>query len=50
MGFHGKRKSGAKGRKLLFGSRERSKALKGEAQERWILKEGFKGGKSEESR
>lgn len=29
-----------------FGSRERSKALKGEAQECWTLKKGFKGGKS----
>lgn len=46
MGFHGKRKSGSERGKLLFGSRERSKALKGKAQECWVLKEGFKGGKS----
>jgi len=33
-------------RKLSIGSRGRRKALKGEAQECWVLKEGFKGGKS----
>jgi hypothetical protein len=37
-------------RKRFIGSRERRKALQGEAQERWILKEGFKGGKSYGSR
>jgi hypothetical protein len=36
--------------KHLFGSRRRRKALQGEAQERWILKEGCKGGKSKGSR
>jgi hypothetical protein len=45
-GFGRERKNGEEKGKALFRSLERSKALKGEAQERGELKEASRGGKS----